>query len=573
MRNWIIYLVFCLFSFKALSQNFNYDIHSEFNSVQANMLLHKNNLYFTSKRHQSGSSQILDFYSYTKAGAFRFKKSIALSEGHDVAKLIVTNDSNIAFFGQYYICDVATQYPFLIKTDTNGQVLLSKTFTASPMVNNVIIDGCQLSNNNYYFISKSRIFNINSLGNYVSASNVFDTLSSITQNNNGNNLLINATSPFFNQAVSIYKLTPSLAISNSYTTSNRYKKIIQNKGSYFGLTNQGYVEKLDTTFQVTGNTMVLQNFSSGNSITDFIVNQDTVYAVGYKNNYTSSMLVRADTNLVLISNNQNNSPKHLSKSISVNNSSAFILADDNDIIPHISLTSVPKNSMYSFNNNIKLSPVAIDSSFAINTYSYSNGGEFIDIKFKATIKNMSNVQLNSFYLTANLGSFSGYCYKKLFHKNFNGLSIAPGDSITVSTDSIIGLLTTYYFPNYVTLSNICFVVTAPNGQNDLDATDNTSCPGIVVNPTGIRQNNNAITELSIYPNPVNDILTIVNDGNFGFTDGQIINNVGQVVEEFNLNFNNKESQIALTGLPNGVYSLNLKTIENVIVNKRLIIAR
>lgn len=570
MRNWIFYIVFCLFSYKAVSQSFNYDIHSEYNSTQANLLQYKNNLYFTSKRSHSGSSQILDFYSYANTGSFRFKKSFPFSEGHDVAKLFISNDSSIAIIGQFYQCDNGGPTTFLMKLDTNGNVVFSKSFTVSPMANNQIIDGCQMSNNNYYFISRNRIFNIDALGNYISMKSGLDTLASITPYN-GNNFIVNGKSTnFWGPEIRNFILTPTLAIVNNYTTTNYYTKIIHNKGSYFGLAKQGYIEKLDTTFQAISNTKILQNYSLGYSVSDFKIILDTIYAVGYKSDNTSNMLIRTDTNLVLISNNQNSSPKHLPKSIASINTSAYILSNNTDIIPHISLIAVPKTNMYSFNNDIKLCRVLIDSSYATNTY--TTWAEFVNIRFKATIKNMSSTQLNSFYLTADIGSFSGYCYKRLFHKNYNGLSIAPGDSITVQTDPIIGLLTSYYFPNYVTLSNICFVATAPNGKNDLNALDNTSCPGNVINPVGISQKYNTVIAPNIYPNPVNDKLTIVNNGNIDFIKAQIINNVGQVVEEFNLIFNSKQSEIILKNLPNGVYSLNLKTIENVVINKRFIVS-
>ena len=79
----------------------------------------------------------------------------------------------------------------------------------------------------------------------------------------------------------------------------------------------------------------------------------------------------------------------------------------------------------------------------------------------------------------------------------------------------------------------------------------------------------AYDQLNIYPNPVNEFLTI-DDKSIGnkFKDLTIYNTVGTTV--LNLSLENKLSQISISNLPKGIYFLLIKTNEGQNYSKRII---
>ena len=77
--------------------------------------------------------------------------------------------------------------------------------------------------------------------------------------------------------------------------------------------------------------------------------------------------------------------------------------------------------------------------------------------------------------------------------------------------------------------------------------------------TGVAENQNA--NISVYPNPANDIVNINVNGSFKY---QVINSLGQVVR--NGNATNK-AMIKVSDLNKGIYFLNITTGNQVNVQK------
>jgi hypothetical protein len=349
------------------------------------------------------------------------------------------------------------------------------------------------------------------------------------------------------------------------------------QGSLFALTKQGYLERLDTTFNPVANSLSSQNYNSGKRVIDFCIANDTVYAVTQHTNNVSYGLLRLDTNLSLVSFNTNSSPYHTVGGIAVNGTQAYMVADhfvpansysvgSYHPIPYVSLISIPTNTIYSFQHDIALASVTLDSSFPLNTYT-TNNVAFVDTKFKMTIKNTGTTTINSFYITADRGSFAGDpCYRNLIHKRYDSLSVAPGDSIVVSTDPVYGLLQNYSFPNYVTISNICFVATAPNDQNDNSPISNINCPNISINATGLYERTNEVSQVIIFPNPAYAVVHFNHlDEN---TEVVFTNIMGMVCRKY-IN----PGSIDISDLKEGLYFVQINTRMKKTMSVKLVVQR
>lgn len=75
------------------------------------------------------------------------------------------------------------------------------------------------------------------------------------------------------------------------------------------------------------------------------------------------------------------------------------------------------------------------------------------------------------------------------------------------------------------------------------------------------------TSISVYPNPVSDILTIINNSNNRFISYSIFNSVGKKV----LTNSVFENSINISSLVDGVYNLELKTKDGKIIRKSFVV--
>ena len=88
---------------------------------------------------------------------------------------------------------------------------------------------------------------------------------------------------------------------------------------------------------------------------------------------------------------------------------------------------------------------------------------------------------------------------------------------------------------------------------------------------GVSENYNSNNSISIFPNPASDKLNIqFTSDEKEFAKAKIVNSVGQVVKEVELNNN---TQINIEDLPSGIYFLNIKNGSSQDFNKRFIVAK
>lgn len=95
-------------------------------------------------------------------------------------------------------------------------------------------------------------------------------------------------------------------------------------------------------------------------------------------------------------------------------------------------------------------------------------------------------------------------------------------------------------------------------------------------PVGIKENQKSF-DLSIYPNPANDIINFKLEILNGVASVQIYNATGQLIKEEENIFKDKSTSIKTDGLPNGVYLLKVSGLDRnnntIIASTRIVIAR
>ncbi len=121
---------------------------------------------------------------------------------------------------------------------------------------------------------------------------------------------------------------------------------------------------------------------------------------------------------------------------------------------------------------------------------------------------------------------------------------------TVSIDVEIGT----YFENILINGDTTFTINYLT-QNDCDSLVTYLVGGL----TDIEIIANAFKDVKVFPNPANDILTVVNHENNEAQQWSLMDNLGRAVWKQQLNINESLSGIHLAQFPKGVYLLKVKT--------------
>lgn len=109
-----------------------------------------------------------------------------------------------------------------------------------------------------------------------------------------------------------------------------------------------------------------------------------------------------------------------------------------------------------------------------------------------------------------------------------------------------------------------------------DSTFCDSTPGYCAT-VGLDERVKGNDRIEIYPNPANDVLNVeqLSEYKFGIENCrvQLLNSMGQIVREEELEFAGEKAQINIRNLPEGFYILHFKTKDNFSVNKAFVIER
>ena len=84
---------------------------------------------------------------------------------------------------------------------------------------------------------------------------------------------------------------------------------------------------------------------------------------------------------------------------------------------------------------------------------------------------------------------------------------------------------------------------------------------------------NSLSELKIYPNPCKDAKVTVEFTSKQITEVQLINIAGKEVLQKTFTYPENKKQIELDGIPNGIYLVRIKTDDQKLVTKKLMVSK
>lgn len=179
-------------------------------------------------------------------------------------------------------------------------------------------------------------------------------------------------------------------------------------------------------------------------------------------------------------------------------------------------------------------------------YYYSN---FEDVY--VTIQNQGDNLLNSLNINLAMNIGEGYC-PYVWNRNWElyNLNLEPNESLDVS----LGGFEIYEGQNPIMNKELCFYITIPNHELDIDLSNNVLCNDFVI--SDIEEVPEEAT-FHISPNPVSDQLQIFNElGTKGSSDITIFNAQGQKVFE-EKNWAGIDYQLNVSQYPTGTYFLKI----------------
>ena len=560
----LILIISCILV-KLLPAQSNFNVALADNDIKPiKMIKFYNHLYFSVLKKLPSPSNQLCLFSYKIDGTKRFETFINLTDGGSAGGVFVSNDNKLIALGYDKGCHVPMNSGYILKIDTNGTLLNNITFT-NTVTNNRFIDGCQLSNNNYYIISTNCLLQINTGGSLVGSIN-FNQINSITKNNN--TLILNGKLTA-GSVVSNYVYDQNLALINTYTVSSNYSYFLPKNGFYYGINQFQQIDKMDANFQIINNSSLSQNYAIGNKVTDFYYDKDSIYTIGENTIQNNSFCLRLDTNLQLVSLKTNTTNLLHPVSVVKTDNNLISLARNNGnvnnaplIINYFSINSFKKYSIYLFNNSVSVTQVVFGGLYTIIPQPPNT---IIEYKLIATVKNTGNTTINSFVLNKTNFVSNGNCNQMFYSEKFTGLNLGIGASITVTTNNVYH--NTYSVATNSIVVNCCVFSTCPNDKNDFNTSDDYYCKidTVLESLVSVNEILNKFVEPKIYPNPTTGILNIeVENG----SRIKVINVLGELVKEEELK-SIKES-IDISNLKNGIYFLQVFDRDKLIATTKII---
>jgi hypothetical protein len=212
---------------------------------------------------------------------------------------------------------------------------------------------------------------------------------------------------------------------------------------------------------------------------------------------------------------------------------------------------------YNSGNNFSGFDVLVNSIVTDSTdCSYYDGNYYPKLRAKVWIRNlgpgtMNKVKLNCY---ANTPALCGIAY---WQKQYSGFSLAPGDSVQVTTD-LVNITYLQPGPMQNTISvPFCFYVTVPNDENDKNISNDGLCSNIVFNPVnvGLRENNFDAANIEVFPNPFSSNITV--RSNAPLKRIVLLNGLGQVIIQ--LETSEREIQLQPENIKAGIYFLKIES--------------
>ena len=181
------------------------------------------------------------------------------------------------------------------------------------------------------------------------------------------------------------------------------------------------------------------------------------------------------------------------------------------------------------------------------------GGTLKANDVKVTVKNEGNAVLETVTLNAVLSTYNFFCglIDKPYYKTFNGLQVAPGDSITFEVGTLVGEFAGTPIP---TVYPLCFWTTLPNDSLDINPLNDATCRSFTT-IVGTK-NPETVYPLAVFPNPAVGDFLIVLPFNPQTATVQLIDLTGRIV--LKTSASGYQITVNPAGLARGLYQVSVR---------------
>lgn len=554
MRTFFLLILLLILSLGLSSQNAFNKAYQDINEVANPFVFEVNNCaYFTTTLRNADHVGETYLYKHNQNGVLHYRKFMNFVPSHGYKTL----DNKLLFISKNPMCDVQgpLQINYINKRDTAGNSIFLTTYTVSAYDN--YIASFQYTDSSYFSFTDSVLFKNSKIGAFVSKTNLnLKNISSalLLQNNT---ILLSAKQ---SSITSLVVISPSGATLTSKPFPVLLKKLCFYGGQNIaGLGSDGKIYKISQNLDLINNS----NFVTGNTVTDFLCRNDTLYSILTSTNILASYAV-TDTLFNTISLTSTTTQSITQNAICLNASKTVILSNSRCTSSFswpgdhyfTSLSQINKLSSNNFTKDIALVSITADTIYAIYSPSYRH----TYLKAKVKIKNTGATTINKFKLNS-------YMYPRVdcgayyYHEQFNQLSVLPGDSAIVTTGFIENRTSTIAVPGPTV--QYCLYTTLPNGETDATFADNTLCKTFTVSTdVSLRELNNTENKLSLFPNPFNNYINI--ESEFEIKNIEIFNSIGELL--FNEEINKNKLSLNKLTLP-GLYFINIETEKGIQIKK------
>jgi hypothetical protein len=181
------------------------------------------------------------------------------------------------------------------------------------------------------------------------------------------------------------------------------------------------------------------------------------------------------------------------------------------------------------------------------------GGTLKANDVKVTVKNEGNAVLETVTLNAVLSTYNFFCglIDKPYYKTFNGLQVAPGDSITFEVGTLVGEFAGTPIP---TVYPLCFWTTLPNDSLDINPLNDATCKSF--NTIVGTKNPETVYPLAVFPNPAAGDFLIQLPLNPTQATVQLIDLTGRAV--WQTSGSGFAFSVQVPGLARGIYQVSVR---------------
>lgn len=498
-----------------------------------------------------GIGAIAFFTKIDSSGTIIFNQpAFFTGENTKLIGIVESYDHNFIMCGQQEGCDFfPSQVGLITKYSANGNQLWVKLLnpdTSTSTADNFLINIIELPNNNLVANADSTLYYLNAFGDSLWSLVLPGRIGSLSSSGSdiiagcdSQLLVIDTLGNFLNQFLFPDVIKYSQKISNSKYLI-KAGNILYTLDSVFTIINQ--VNLTGTDFPAD-----LITFDSG------------MICIG---NTQGSIFAFLDHSLSLIDSFRIITAEVYCTSMALHDSTLFIFGNESAERYYHYFKSFKINGAYNYHNvDLALTNISFDTAFAYQPPHLPTGVFSIEFVPVLTVTNYGNETINSFNVNLE-GLLPGPCGPNRRIQNFNGINILPGESLEVTLDTVVqyGIVLT---PPYNFYYTFCPWISCPDSVADKDHSNDILCDSFLIDEI-VFVHEISDKKISIYPNPVSDVLNVTtNISENRKVTYTILNSLNQVIDFGFL----KSETINTSNLENGVYFLLVETEGGRWVNK------